>query len=326
MAWHPLLATAEIIPISVVVMPIPVVIAAIVIWKSIQAWRAAKWPEAQARIVQSRVALERRRAGSNVGSVKNKALVVYEFRVDGKTIRGKRIGVGAEPMETVGQTLKRFPVGAMVPVYYDPRNPNNCLLDRSMSVGCALGGIIIPLLLGSLMVALIAHLGTLDGMLVKRFPTLHHPTMAICIGFMGGFCWLLQLGGKRLSAQSAHWPITKGSIVSSKVESYQSSDSSSSGSMHYTTMYKAVVEYRYSVDGQEYHSTQISAGGEMTTSVKAVAEAQVAKYTKGQEVEVHYNPEDPVNAVISTEPGSGAFLLIMGAALLALAVFVARHA
>ena len=53
-----------------------------------------------------------------------------EFTLGDRVIKGNRIGVGEAP-DNVEATLDHYRVGTTVPVYYDPKNPENALLERS---------------------------------------------------------------------------------------------------------------------------------------------------------------------------------------------------
>jgi len=78
---------------------------------------------------------------------------------------------------------------------------------------------------------------------------------------LGGVMVLPMLwAARRQVAEASAWPQTAGCIVSSTVEHYrQRVGGARTGTL--TTFYEAVVEYSYSVNGREYHSTQLSFGG-----------------------------------------------------------------
>lgn len=96
--------------------------------KVAEARRAAKWTKASAKIVTSGLATEKR----HDKEVKVPR-VEYEFSVGFHRYRGKRVSLAevvAGP-DAVG-TLARYPVGASVPVYYDPADPQRSVLDREL--------------------------------------------------------------------------------------------------------------------------------------------------------------------------------------------------
>src|SRR5207248_5092981 len=72
-------------------------------------------------------AVHRRPAGE-VAQVTNVADIEYEFSLGDRTVRGTQIGLGE--MSDTEEALNRYPVGATVPVYYDPKDPQQALLER----------------------------------------------------------------------------------------------------------------------------------------------------------------------------------------------------
>lgn len=86
---------------------------------------------------------------------------------------------------------------------------------------------------------------------------------------------------------SASWPTTSGTVRT--VERFK-------------RLFRSLprVVYTYSVDGKDYTSERISfASGYRAKEVDAV----LSRYSAGQTVPVHYQPERPSEAVL--EPGSG---------------------
>ena len=58
--------------------------------------------------------------------------IEYEFRLGDRVVRGTRIGIG-EIADTEA-VLNHYPVGATVPVYYNPKDPADALLERAARV------------------------------------------------------------------------------------------------------------------------------------------------------------------------------------------------
>ena len=102
---------------------------------------------------------------------------------------------------------------------------------------------------------------------------------------------------------SESWPATDGEILSSNVREDTDEDG---------TSYFGDVTYRYSVDGISYVTDNVSFG--QYGGSRGHAEEIVDRYPAGSGGTVHYDPADPVTAVL--EPGvtwSSYFLLIFGA-------------
>lgn len=106
----------------------PGIIALAAALKVAEAQRAARWTRGSAKIVRSELAMQKRH-----DKEVRVALVEYEFGVAFHRYRGKRVNfaeVIAGPDAT--GTVARYPVGKSVPVYYDPADPNRCVLDREL--------------------------------------------------------------------------------------------------------------------------------------------------------------------------------------------------
>ncbi|MFM7253351.1 MAG: DUF3592 domain-containing protein [Ilumatobacteraceae bacterium] len=56
-------------------------------------------------------------------------LVIYSYTVDGTVFLGQRIRQHDDIAETAATTVARYPSGAPIVVYYDPRNPADSLLE-----------------------------------------------------------------------------------------------------------------------------------------------------------------------------------------------------
>jgi len=95
-------------------MAIASAIAARIAAKAREAQRAAHWPATEGRIVASKMPLE------------------YAYTVNGVEYRGTRIGISdlSAGNPRASATLARYPAGRACPVYYDPANPADSLLDR----------------------------------------------------------------------------------------------------------------------------------------------------------------------------------------------------
>lgn len=118
--------------------------------------------------------------------------------------------------------------------------------------------------------------------------------------------------------QSKNWPVAKGSVIQSKIEKRTETTGSGSSKRKVVKSYP-IVKYTYSVGSQSYQSSRITFG-----QSKNVHQT-VARYPKGENIQVHYDPEDPGQAVL--EPGGDTtFSLVfmgLGAALFAVGLFSA---
>src|SRR5207237_9304824 len=113
---------------SLMIIAIPILIAGVILRKTIQLRDAASWPSTRARIVKSQTRAVHQRHAGEVTQVTNVPDIEYEFSLGDRIIRGTRIGLG-ETADTE-EALNRYPVGLTVPVYYDPKDPQQAVLQR----------------------------------------------------------------------------------------------------------------------------------------------------------------------------------------------------
>ena len=304
---------------------LPVLLLVLVTVLTLRARRAEKWEEGQAHITKSKVTVKRHQFSGEETKVTNTAFVAYDFSVGSQLLHGNRISLGFGPADEVNVTLKRYPVGATVPVFYDPANPEECVLERKppVSLGCIWGGALVAVLA---YLAVILSIARSESIADRRqvafhgaFPQVHHPILMIVAGLFGLFCIGSWLWNRRHVRKAFPWLVAKGRIVSSKTESYLAFDGGQSGSQH--RFYRALVEFAYEADGQEYRNTVGEPG-----AMRASAEAEAARYVAGTDVDVHYDPQDPTHSALSIDEEmvlDGRASLVVGLALLAVAIYLA---
>lgn len=105
--------------------------------------------------------------------------------------------------------------------------------------------------------------------------------------------------------QSLSWPSTEGVISHSAVLREMQE---TSGSTRAAT-YKADVAYRYKVQGRDYSSERITLADYSSTTGRA--QGIVNRYPDSAAVTVYYNPDDPSDAVLERDAGSGIRLLYL---------------
>jgi hypothetical protein len=85
--------------------------------------------------------------------------------------------------------------------------------------------------------------------------------------------------------------------------------------------YRAAVQYRYRAGGKEYQSDRIFWGGNEGRQ-KHMASV-IAAYPQGAKVSVHYDPQDPAEAVLDPAQNIGSRPLVLYAmAMITLGLFV----
>jgi hypothetical protein len=117
------------------------------------------------------------------------------------------------------------------------------------------------------------------------------------------------------SSQARSWPIVEGKITDSEVER-----ENAIGDIDEEVQFKAVVKYSFIVDGRSYTGERV-AFGLGTSNRPADARKIVDRYPAGRTVEIHYNPNDPSDAVLETDVGGFAIItLIVGPIILLVGV------
>ncbi|MFD0894850.1 DUF3592 domain-containing protein [Luteolibacter ambystomatis] len=289
--------------------------------------QAVGWTEGRARITRSEVKAERHRHEGDTTQVRNVPWITYQFQAGDRTIHGERISIGMGTADNVDVVVKRYAVDAEVPVFYDPDDPEDCVLERTppVSPGCLWGGAV---LIAVLYIGGLVAFG--KGQEIARFfsrgiPGMRHPLVVFLCGGAGLFCLAAGLWMWRHPRKARPWTRVKGIIISSVTESFEEEDSTDSGH-RVRTYYRAVIEYRYHADGQDYHGNT-SASGPLNIKIagaRASADAEVARHPVGAEVDVFYNPANPSQSGLNVDTDmmlDGRRSLIVAAVLLAIAVY-----
>jgi hypothetical protein len=94
-----------------------------------------------------------------------------------------------------------------------------------------------------------------------------------------------------------NWPTVPGRVLHSGAESRRVSVEGG-----YTTMFYPQIVYEYSVNGQRYHGTRISAGTEVGRGNGGYVQAQTQKkYPVGTVVQVYYDPTNPQETALEAK-------------------------
>jgi len=92
---------------------------------------------------------------------------------------------------------------------------------------------------------------------------------------------------------SKKWPKADATILTSALES----------SPEHKRRYRAAIRYRYRVRGKDYESDRIFWAG--NEGRKRNMQSVVATYPKGDGARVHYDPQDPAEAVLDPTQHTG---------------------
>ncbi len=104
-----------------------------------KAYTSSSWPTVQGEVVHSELAQHRDSDGDQMYSTD----ITYNYAVDGQQYSGSQVTLmdGSTSLRgTVQDTVKRYPSGATVTVYYEPEDPANGVLEPGLKGGVLLLG------------------------------------------------------------------------------------------------------------------------------------------------------------------------------------------
>ena len=169
--------------------------------------------------------------------------------------KAKGSASGSGKPERVDQTLKKYPVGAEVPVFYDPENPKDCVLEREPPVELRL-----PLGRHDYGVTCLYRASPrgfgADGPSSLTWPTAS-PSSTMSSASSPPARWAYFASRPAFGIACIRGISRRGSPRKARLSRATSNpirnhDRSSGRSVRYA----AVIEFSYTVDGQEYHGTK----------------------------------------------------------------------
>ncbi len=300
--------------------PIPLFFLVALIGKVFEERRAAKWAQTTGRVIKSTVGSREHGFAGEAESVRNIPLVSYTFSVNGKEFHGERIVLGEVGASEIDEMLTKYPAGKDVTVFYDPANPNNCVLERGIP-SYVFSGCLWLTVIAAAGIAFVYFAATnATRLLSGRLPPNGQPEATIAFATFGLAILVFFLLYRRYLRQARNWPSVKGRIVKSEVETYTKREDGRD-----RTQYSPLVEYVYRVNDREYRSRQIRFSMTVQGS-ENFARKEAARYPVGAEVVVHY---DPANFASAALEGPGGYPWVMlaaaafcfGAALFASGIF-----
>lgn len=307
-----------------------ILIAAIV--KTWQAREARSWPQAAGKVVTSvaelrevRVSDDQREDSYRMES-RNFANVTYEYSVNGRKLSCNRISIGEDLGNfQVAEKLAKYPAGSIVMVYYNPRHPDQAVLERDLPKGLwgCLG-------IGSAIVVAIIF-GSAFGLNQSYAYLAHHiarPDLAgLVVGF-GAFGLAIALMGwavRRQASMATRWPVVPGTIKLSEMEEYH--EASEPGEARGVEMFGKRVTYTYLYQNVRYTNecARVAAGTPQASN--KMLEKLMSRYQDGAAVQVYVNPDNPAETTLDARGGGRIAYVLWGIAAVfaALALFVATQ-
>jgi hypothetical protein len=274
--------------------PITVLLIAMIANKAIQFRRAASWPSTQGRITKSVVTASHQQSSHQATQIINLPTIEYEFSLNGQTYTGRRIAVGEDSgSSNIEATMARYPLNANVTVYFDPDDPENCVLERHAPNFLPLQGCATTL-------ASLACIGYVGYWLTTHYNTFIAPLLATGHGRVVAIASTIAAGSLMaylgsliiMKQQRPPWPSVRGTVVDSRAQTSKRRSSRSKD-----VVYTPIVEYSYRVNAQEFRGRQIGPDDQGEETL-ADAESVAARFPKYSEVSVYYDPGKPGDAML----------------------------
>lgn len=321
--------------ILLVCMLLPLALAAATIWIQWRIWRTRSWQQTTGRIDSSKVVARDvrskrfRTSGSKPNTefitsedirTGNFADVAYSFAVGSTTYRSRRICPMGEPDGSISAVLKRYPKGKIVAVYYNPENPDECILERGEPGKIREAWVGIAVLAGLILGGFFAVTEGVDWLRSVMAKPSRAPAVMFLIGF-SLFVFMLSRVFTKQTRAMKKWPTTDGRIVRSQVTTTVQHHSRSGGGRrsYDVTMYVPRIVYAYEAGGHTFESDDI--GWSTSSNRPSVAEKYVKRYPLHSRVRVFYNPDDPAQATLSPSLGMIPLVLFLVAGGMAFAAF-----
>jgi len=314
---------------------LPVGLACATLWIQWRNWRTRSWSEATGRIDSARsVAREiRSRQFRTTGSDRNTEFVTdenirtrnfadvsYSFAIGAKTYHSKRICLMGEPDGPVPAILRRYPQGRIVTVYYNPQDPNECILERDEPVRIREAWLGTAALAALILGAFFAITEGADWLQT----VVPHPTRVPAVVMLIVIALVVILIGRALTKQTSamkKWPTASGRIIRSEITTTAQQHRRANGMRggYNVTMYVPRIVYAYEADGHAFEGDDI--GWSASANRPAVAEKYVKRYPLHAQVRVFYNPDDPTEATLAPAGSMLALILWCVAGALAFAAY-----
>ena len=292
---------------------------AVAVYKTLQVRAAREWPSTPGRVVVSasqlrdvRVIDSEREEGHRFEQ-RNFANVTYEYSVSGQKFRNNRVSIGEDLGNfQVAETLAKYPVGAIVAVYFNPRHPREAVLERDLPQGLwgCLG-------IGTAIALAVVFGGAIGIKRISEFTGAHlaNPKMSVPVVALAGFglvAALFALVLRRRSLQANRWPVVPGAIKLSRLDEYRTAPDDGSRPQ---TMYERKVSYGYRFNDIDYTAVHGSFSSNSPTISPWMLRLWGMDFQDGASVKVFVNPANPSEATLDPRVPFGWLLWVLAAGL-----------
>ena len=107
------------------------------------------WLQVEGRVLESWVRREESNDGEGGVSISYFPEIRYQYKVMGNEYQGENIAFGGKAgglRSWANRKVAKYPTGSNVMIYYQPDNPTNAVLERSVSIVLLVFGIIFVLI------------------------------------------------------------------------------------------------------------------------------------------------------------------------------------
>jgi hypothetical protein len=299
-------------------------------YKTLQVRAARAWPSVSGKVVISsaqvrdvKVMDSDRKGGFRIEQ-RNFANIVYEYPVAGKKLRNNRVSIGEDRGDfEVAETIARYPVGAVVTVYYNPLKPQEAVLERELPKGLwgclGIGTVIVlAIVFGSAI-----GLHAITEFVAGRIPQQGNAAAAVAFAAFGTVIALFALVLHRQASLARKWPVVTGKIKLSEIERYRAVRQN--GGTGSRTMYQRRVAYTYKYNDLTYTNNHATLASSMASSSSWLVRKSTTEYKDGANVKVWVNPANPSQATLEPRAGFVWVLWLAAAAIWGVAYYAAVH-
>jgi hypothetical protein len=299
-------------------------------YKSLQVRAAREWPSAAGKVVVSKTevrkvkVIDSDRAEGHRFEERNVADIVYEYSVAGRKLRNNRVSIGEDRGNfQVAETIAKYPVGAVVTVYYNPLHPDQAVLERDLPKGMwgCLGigtAIVLAIVFGSAI-----GLHQITEFVSTRIPQHGNSAAAVAFAAFGTAVALFALVLHRQASLAMKWPVVSGTIKLSDIEQYRAAPMD--GSSRSRTMYQRRVSYTYKYNNHTYTNVHASLASNVASTSSWLVRKSTTDYQNGATVKVWVNPDNPSQATLEPRTGFVWVLWLVAAAIWGVAYYAAVH-
>jgi hypothetical protein len=298
-------------------------------YKTLQVRAAREWPETAGKVVVSEAevrdvrVIDRDREEGHRTEQRNFANIVYEYSVAGQKLRNNRVSIGEDRGNfEVAETIAKYPVGAVVTVYYNPLHPNEAVLERDLPKGLwgclGIGTVIVlAIVFGSAI-----GLNKLSAFVAAHLADPKLSPLVIAFGAFGCVIALFALALQKQARLARKWPVVSGTIKLSGIEQYRTATTNRTRGQ---TMYQRKVSYTYSYNGNTYANMHASLASNVASSSGWLVSKFTKAYQDGAAVKVWVNPANPSEATLESGIGFAWVLWLLAAAFAGLSYYTAVH-